>query len=162
MSHNFFEDNEQYNSWLKSSRNVVYSNNVLEAELKCCNGDWKYNKLGIHPLLVNKPLSNDNGTFRYSLSREDDDVIMSKFFPIYDGASMPFINIKQCIILSVNIAKYNDTRKETISILNNFKENEIFKIYLFRYFIILYRISFCEITSKMNYGFRFIFNKYFF
>lgn len=121
MIPNIFKDNEQHNSWLKSSRNVVYLNNILEAELQCCNGDWKYNKLGIHPLLENKPLTNDNGTFRYSLSREDDNEIMNNFFPIYDGDSVPYINIKQCIILSVNIAKYNDTRNETISILNNYK-----------------------------------------
>jgi hypothetical protein len=118
---NFFEDNEPHNSWLKSSRNVVYSNNILEAELECCNGDWKYNKLGIHPLLVNKPLTNYNGTFKYSLPMDDDNEIMRKFFPIYDGDLIPYINIKQCLILSVNITKYNGTRNETISILNNYK-----------------------------------------
>ena len=93
----------------------------MEAELKCCNGDWKYNKLGIHPLLVNKSLANNNGIFRYSLSSEDDSVIMDTFFSIYDGALIHYIPIKQCIILSVNITKYNAIRNETLSILNNYK-----------------------------------------
>lgn len=121
MTTSFFEHNEQHNSWLQSCGNVIYSNNVLEAELRSCNGDWKYNKLGIHPLLVNKPLINDNGMFKYCLSKEEDDEIMDKLFPMYSGDLIPYVHIKQCIILSVNIDKYNQIRNETLSILNNYK-----------------------------------------
>lgn len=121
MTTSFFTENSNSNSWLKSCKNVVYSNNILEAELQCYNGDWKYNKLEIPSLLVNKPLTNDNGMFKYCMSKDEDNEIMDKLFPIYCGDSIPFINIKQSIILSVNITKYNDIRNETLSILNDYK-----------------------------------------
>jgi hypothetical protein len=103
--------NTETNSWILSSRNIKYSNNILEAELRSCNGNWLYNKIEIHPLLFNKNLINNNGTFKYNLSREDDDNIMSKLFSKYIGPLIPYININKCIILSVNLPKYNKIRE---------------------------------------------------
>jgi len=108
------------NSWIKTCRNVRFNNNILEAELKDNHGNWKYNKLEICNLLMNKNLNNNNGSFRYNLSREEDDDIMNKLFPIYDGPTIPFININKSIILSVDKEPYNSIRNETISILNNY------------------------------------------
>jgi hypothetical protein len=109
------------NSWFKSSKNVRFNNNILEAELKTINGDWKYNKIEIHPLLLNKELHNINGLFRYSLSGEESHAIMNQLFPIYNGPTIPCINISKCVILSVDIPKYNNTREETLQILNKYK-----------------------------------------
>ena len=81
------------NSWYHSSRNVKYTHPMLEAELRSIDGTWKYNKLEIHPLLLNKPLINDNGIFKYQLSKEDDDRVMSALYPIYQGQHRP-ITIK--------------------------------------------------------------------
>lgn len=82
------------NSWLKSCRNVKFTNNILEAELKDCNGNWKYNRIEIHKLLLNKNLINQNGIFKYCLSKEEDDSIMQQLFPIYQGITIHYINIK--------------------------------------------------------------------
>jgi hypothetical protein len=108
------------NSWIKTSKNVNFSNNILEAYLEDCQGNWKYNKLEIHYLLLNKNLSNDNGTFKYSLTNEEDDAIMNILFPKYNGLTIPYININKCVMLSVDIPKYNYIRNNTISILNNY------------------------------------------
>jgi len=109
------------NNWLKYSRNKKYSNNYLEVELLDSNRNWKFNKIEIHPLLLNKKLINDNGYLKYDLSKEEDDFIMTELSPIYKGEVIPIINIDECIMLSVNIEKYNKIRNETIQILNKYK-----------------------------------------
>jgi len=116
-------NDEHINSWIKSAKNVKFSNsnNILEAELKTINGDWVYNKIKIHDLLLNKELCNNNGKFKYKLSREDDDIIMNKLFPIYKGPTIEYINIKKCVMLSVDTPKYNKIREETLQILNKYK-----------------------------------------
>lgn len=93
---------------------------MLEAELRSINGTWKYNKLEIHPLLLNKPLINDNGIFKYQLSDEESDHIMSALYPIYQGQLRPII-IKKCMMLTVNLPKYNKTRQETLELLSEYK-----------------------------------------
>jgi hypothetical protein len=108
------------NSWINSSRNTKYSNNYLEAELKNDNDKWIYNKIEIHPLLLNKNLINKNGILTYDLSKEEDDKIMKQLFPSYDGSTIPETIIDDCVMLSVNIPKYNKIREETLNILNNY------------------------------------------
>lgn len=117
--HLIFENKK--NSWLKSSKNVFFFNNILEAHLDCGNGTWKYNKIEIHPLLLNKNLINNYGIFKYGLSSEEDATIMNQLFPNYNDITIPFINIKKCVILSVDNEKYNNIRNDTIAILNNYK-----------------------------------------
>lgn len=109
------------NSWLQSAKNIRFNNNILEADLRTMTGDWKYNKLEIHPLLLNKHLHNSNGIFKYGLSREEDDTVMKQLFPVYNGPTIPYINIHKCVMLSVDIPKYNKAREETLHILNNYK-----------------------------------------
>jgi hypothetical protein len=116
----------EQNSWLESCKNTSFSDNILETELKNYDGNWKYNKIEIHPLLLNKNLINENGCFKYCLSKEEDDTIMEHFFPIYNSISIPFIKIDKCVMLSVNIEKYNKIRRETLSILNKYKLPPIF------------------------------------
>lgn len=108
------------NSWVKSSRNVKFSNNILEVDLRDSHGNWKYNKMEIHPLLLNKNLSNNNGTLKYNLSREEDDDIMNQLFPVYTGETIPYIDIKECVMISVDLPKYNSLREDTLDILNNY------------------------------------------
>jgi len=112
--------NNENNSWINSCANAYYSDNILEAELISRDGSLKYNKIEIHSLLLNKNLDNNNGIFKYNLSKEDDDLIMNQIFPIYNGVSIPHININKCIMLSVNLEKYNDVREETLSILKKY------------------------------------------
>ena len=114
-----FEMNK--NSWLHSAKNIRFNKNILEAELLDKNGCWKYNKIEIHALLLNKNLYNDDGLFKYSLSSEEDNTVMKQMFPLYSGNTIPYINISKCVMLSVNIPKYNNLRKETLQILNNYK-----------------------------------------
>jgi len=109
------------NSWIHSSRNINFSNNMLEAELEDCCGNWHYNKIEIHDSLLNKDLINENGTFKYKLSGEEDSEVMNNFFPFYNGAFFPEVTIQKCVILSVDIEKYNKIREETLSILNEYK-----------------------------------------
>jgi hypothetical protein len=111
----------QKNSWILSSKNIKYSNNILEADLIDNSGHWKYNKLVIHNLLTDKKLINDNGSFKYILTKDEDDYIMNNLYPIYTGQKIPYINIDKCVLLSVDIPKYNKIRNETISILNTYK-----------------------------------------
>jgi hypothetical protein len=75
----------------------------------------------LHPLLVNKPLVNRNGFFFYNISPQETETIHDLLFPIYRGLTTPSIDIKKCIMISVNTEKYNQSRNETISILNQFK-----------------------------------------
>ena len=118
---NIFFDVLVNNSWLSTAKNIKFENNILEAELKNFNGEWIYNNIEIHPLLLNKNLINKNGIFEYNLSKEEDNTIMPQLFPQYNGITIPYININKCVILSVNIPKYNKIRAETISLLNNYK-----------------------------------------
>lgn len=59
------------NSWLLSSQNVKFSNNILECDLKDMHGNWIYNKIEISELTLNKNLINNNGKFQYELTEED-------------------------------------------------------------------------------------------
>jgi len=113
----------RYNPWITSARNVVFDSttNLLKAELLCSNGSWRLNIMEIHPLLQNKPLENKNGFFKYNLSPKEDRMISSLLFPIYTGPTIPSIDIKKCVMISVNTEKYNKSRQKTISILNRFK-----------------------------------------
>ena len=124
MIHQKFDINK--NEWIKSSKNIIFSNNILQAELLCLDGSYKYNRIEIHPLLFNKKLINENGLFKYSLSSDEDDLIMNNLFKIYNGISIPFIKIKNCTMITVNIEKYNITRKETLSLLDNYKLPPVF------------------------------------
>jgi hypothetical protein len=108
------------NSWIVSSRNVKIINNILEADLKDMNGNWKYNKLEIHPLLMNKNLVNNNGTFHYNLSNEEDNNVMNELFSLYSGETIPYIDIKNCVMLSVDLPKYNSLREETLDLLESY------------------------------------------
>ena len=109
------------NSWLNSSRNIKYNNNYLEVELKNDNDNWIYNKMEIHSLLLNQNLINKNGRLTYELDKEDDDKIMKQLFPNYNGNTIPETIVNDCVMLSVNIPKYNKIREETINILNDYK-----------------------------------------
>jgi len=75
----------------------------------------------LHPLLQNYNLDNVNGILTYSLTREEDDYVMNKLFPIYRGATTNIIRIKECIMLSVDNEKYNEVRTETIKKLNEYR-----------------------------------------
>lgn len=109
------------NLWIRTAKNIRFSNNILEAELRDSQGNWKYNKLSIHPLLFNRRLINDNGVLRYKLTRDEDAYIMNKFYPIYTGPTVPYISIDHCVMLSVNNPKYNMVRNVTLSILDKYK-----------------------------------------
>ena len=109
------------NPWINTSRNISYANNTLEVELKNNNNEWKYNKMGIHPLLADKLLINSNGSLTYKLTPKDDDKIMAQLFPLYTGPSLPSIQIDDCVMLSVDIPKYNSIRSETIKLLEDYK-----------------------------------------
>lgn len=74
----------------------------------------------LNPLLKNYRLDNVNGILTYNLTREEDDYVMSKLFPQYNGDKIDKIQIKKCQILSVDTPKYNKLRNETINILNQF------------------------------------------
>jgi len=109
------------NPWINTSRNISYSGNTLEVELKNDKNEWKYNKMEIHPLLANKLLINDNGSLKYKLTQEEDDEIMNKLFPLYTGPTVPSIHIDISVMLSINNPKYNKMRSETIKLLDNYK-----------------------------------------
>jgi len=118
---NRFGSTYETNFPLKNSRNISYSNNTLEVELKNDKNEWKYNKMEIHPLLANKLLINDNGSLKYKLTPEEDDEIMAQLFPLYTGPTIPSIHIDDCVMLSVDIPKYNKIRSETIKLLEEYK-----------------------------------------
>jgi hypothetical protein len=109
------------NDWLDSARNLKISRNVIEVELPDGNGNWKYNNMEVHPALLNKKLINDHGLLKYILTKEENNIVREKLFPKYKGPTLPDINIKKCVMLSVNIEKYNKARNETIRLLNEYK-----------------------------------------
>jgi len=78
------------------------------------------NKIRLHPLLKNYYLDNINGILKYNVTKEEDDFIMNKLFPIYNKEKINKIQIKKSVMLSVNIDKYNKLRNETLNILNDF------------------------------------------
>ena len=121
--------NIKKNSWLKSCKsyyvNKKKGHKYLTAYLDNGKGNVVKNKIRLHPLLENYSLDNFNGILKYNLTREEDDYVMNKLFPIYNGEKINKIKIKQCIMLSVNIAKYNKSRNETIKILNQYNMPKI-------------------------------------
>ena len=102
------------NSWIRSAKDIKFENNILECYLRRIDGGFNYNRIEIHPLLLNKHLINKNGVFTYQLSREEDDTIMEQLFPKYEGPVIETLNIDECQILSVNIPKYNHAREVTL------------------------------------------------
>lgn len=121
--------NIKKNSWLKSCKsyyvNKKKGHKYLTAYLDNGKGNVVKNKIRLHPLLEKYSLDNINGILKYNLTREEDDYVMNKLFPIYNGEKINKIKIKQCIMLSVNIAKYNKSRNETIKILNQYNMPKI-------------------------------------
>ena len=115
--------NPVFNLWLQSARNVEFNSvtKMLRAELQRANGDWQLNILEIHPSLLNKQLVNQNGFFRYVISPQEEQKINPVLFPIYTGQTTSFINIKKCVMISVDTEKYNKARDNTIAILSKFK-----------------------------------------
>ena len=49
-------------SWIFSARNIRYNGDILECELRTCNGSWIKNILRFNP---NYEYSNNNGRFNY-------------------------------------------------------------------------------------------------
>ena len=115
---------EKYNTWLKSHKSYsiknINNNDVLEVYLYNDNNEIIFNKITLLPILKNIELTNDNGILKYNPTKEEDDIIMNQLFPNYNGETIEQINIKECIMLSVDNPKYNEIRNETINILNEF------------------------------------------
>ena len=64
----------------------VYEKNghkYLTAYLYDGKGNNVKNKIRLHPLLENYSLDNINGILTYNQTRDEDDYIMNKLFPIY-------------------------------------------------------------------------------
>jgi len=102
-------------------RNLSYTGNTLEVELKNFNNEWKYNIIEIHPLLADKLLINKNGRLKYQLTPKESEELMDQLFPLYTGPTIPSTNIDQSVMLSVDIPKYNKIRSETIKLLEDYK-----------------------------------------
>lgn len=108
------------NSWLKSCKSFTINMQILETYLYDKNRNIKFNRIKLHPLLNEVDLSNDNGILRYNPTKEQSDYIMDKLFPTYLGETIPEINIKNCIMLSIDDNKYNKIRNETLRILDSY------------------------------------------
>jgi len=109
------------NPWILSAKDIKFENNILECFLKGNDGGFKYNRIEIHPLLLNKHLINDNGGFQYQLTSEENYTIMNQLFPKYEGPVIESLIIDECQMLSVDIPKYNDAREVTLDILKKYK-----------------------------------------
>lgn len=105
--------------WKATARNINLYDKYIEAELQDDKGEWKYNRIEIHPALKGEKLINVDGTLTYKI--DDDTEIMDTLFPIYKGETLPMVVIDRCIMLSVNTPKYNKAREETLKILGNYK-----------------------------------------
>ena len=112
------------NSWIKSyeSYQIDEKNGLkyLTASLYDLKGNCVKNKIRLHPMLENYCLENINGIFKYNLTGEEDDYIMNKLFTTYNEEKINKLQIKKCVMLSVDIDKYNKLRNETINILNQY------------------------------------------
>ena len=112
------------NSWLKTCTSYyideIDDRRYLIAYLKDSKKNIIKNKIRLHPLLAKYPLENNNGQLKYNLTREDDDYVMNKLFTQYNGDKIDKIQIKECIMLSINKEKYNTLRNETLKILKNY------------------------------------------
>ena len=117
----FYSKKERFenDNWKATSRNINLYDNYIEAELQDDKGEWKYNRIEIHPALKDQKLMNMNGTLTYQI--KDDTEIMDTLFPIYKEETIPTISIDKCVMLSVNTPKYNKAREETLKILGNYR-----------------------------------------
>jgi hypothetical protein len=105
--------------WKATARNINLYDKYIEADLEDDKGEWKHNRIEIHPVLKDEKLINVDGTLTYQI--HDDTEIMNTLFPIYKGETIPTISIDRCVMLSVNTPKYNKAREETLKILGNYK-----------------------------------------
>jgi hypothetical protein len=108
------------NSWLHSCKSFTLEMGILNAYLYAMNGNIKFNRIKLHPLLEEVHLSNNDGILQYHPDKEQDGNIMDKLFPTHLGETIPEINVKECVILSVNIDKYNEIRNKTLEILQTY------------------------------------------
>ena len=116
--------NIQNNPWFHSCESYRITEKDSKKYLTAYLYDKKQNiienKIRLHPLLENYPLHNKNGILTYNLTKEEDDYVMTKLFPTYEGETIEKIEIKECVMLSVDIDKYNTLRDETMTILNQY------------------------------------------
>jgi hypothetical protein len=105
--------------WKAKARNINLYDNRMEAELQDDKGEWKYNRIEIHPALKDEKLINVDGTLTYQI--QDDTEIMDTLFPIYKGETIDKLSIDKCMILSVDLPKYIQSRQKTMKILNDYK-----------------------------------------
>ena len=108
------------NTWMLSAQNIKFKKNILEAELKNINDEWIYNKIEINVLLLNKNLINNNGSFQYSVSKEEDNEIMDKILYLYKGPILDYVEIEECCLLSIDEITYNIRRNKTLDVLNKY------------------------------------------
>ena len=129
LRHKYCFFNIKKNPWINSCKSYsVYtkdSKKYLEADLLYTENDSeekvRKNKIRLLPLFNNCILDNDGGYLKYKpVSDEEDSYIMDKLFPKYNGKTIDKLKINECVMLSVDIDKYNKTREETINILKQY------------------------------------------
>ena len=120
-SHMFNIDN---NSWLASAESYSVddrgSTRYLTAYLHDTHERVVKNEIRLHPLLEKYALDNVNGILTYNLTKEEDDYVMDKLFPTYTGPTIPTIDIKQCVMLTVDDVRYNAVRQQTLDVLRRY------------------------------------------
>lgn len=128
LRHKYNLFNIKKNPWINSCKSYsVYtkdSKKYLEADLLYTENDSeekvRKNKIRLLPLFNNCILDNDGGYLKYKPTSEEDSYIMNKLFPKYNGKTIDKLKINECVMLSVDIDKYNKTREETINILKQY------------------------------------------
>ena len=108
-------------SWLQSCKSFSIESDVLTAYLYDTKGGVKYNKIVLSSLFKDVHLENNDGYLKYKPSEEQDVEIMNAIFPVYKEETIPEIKVKECIMLSIDNDKYNKSRNETLSVLNEYK-----------------------------------------
>ncbi len=129
LRHKYCFFNIKKNPWINSCKSYsVYtkdSKKYLEADLLYTENDLeekvRKNKIRLLPLFNNCILDNDGGYLKYKPTSEEDSYITNKLFPKYNGKTIDKLKINECVMLSVDIDKYNKTREETINILKQYK-----------------------------------------
>lgn len=109
------------NSWLQSCKSFSIESDILTAYLYDTKGNAIYNRIVLSDLFKDVHLENNHGYLKYKPSEEQDVDIMNAIFPVYKEETIPEIKIKECIMLSIDDDKYNKSRNETLSILNEYK-----------------------------------------
>ena len=95
-------------------------NGLIDVILYDDNGNPRHNRIEAPIELRDARLVKRKGVLVYELDAAENEQLMEKFFPEYTGTTIPLVRVDSCVMLSVDIKKYESARDATLANLRRY------------------------------------------